>query len=69
MVEWKSSSVLGVIATSESGTHGEKLIVGFVSFVAEEPTDFDCLRWREPVSGRDMHPPKSSAFTAHCFAN
>jgi len=67
MVEWKSSSVLGVVATSESGTHREQLIVPFVSFVAEKQPTSIAIGWSAPVCGRKLHPPKSRAFHGALF--
>ncbi len=67
MVEWKSSSVLGVVATSESGTHREQLIVPFVSFVTEEQPTSIAIGGSEPVPGRELHDEVQRLFTAHCF--
>jgi hypothetical protein len=74
MVEWKSSSVLGVVATSESGTHRDQLIVPFVSFVGEKQPTSIAIGWSEPVPGREMHPlspaPCSTAlFFKNCLSN
>jgi len=51
MVEWKSSSVLGVVATLESGTHREHLIVPFVSFVGEKQPTSIAIGWSEQARG------------------
>jgi len=38
-------------------------------FLGENQPTSIAIGWSEPVSGRELHPPKSSAFTGHFISN
>jgi|HubBroStandDraft_4_1064222.scaffolds.fasta_scaffold361066_2 hypothetical protein len=61
-----------------SGPLNDKRVGSIGSKHSERTRRFSRLRldvavsatgWSEPVCGRELRPPKSSAFMAHCYAN